>query len=92
MDHAVDAKFATLKAGQDAEQEIVAEFVACVLCNLYGIEGFGSHVYRYISGYAETGNPLMVVQKIMKVLAEVEKCLKLILENAAVESLKRIIA
>ncbi|TCL74180.1 hypothetical protein EDC14_1004117 [Hydrogenispora ethanolica] len=32
----------------------------------------------------------MVVQKIMKVLAEVEKCLKLILENANVESLKRI--
>jgi antirestriction protein ArdC len=92
LGHAAHAKFATLKAGQDAEQEIIAEFVACVLCNLYGIEGFESHAYRYISGYAETENPPMVVQKIMKVLAEVEKCLKLILENANVESLKRIIA
>jgi Antirestriction protein len=92
LGHAAHAKFATLKTGQDAEQEIVAEFVACVLCNLYGIEGFESHAYRYISGYAETENPSMVVQKIMKVLAEVEKCLKLILDNAAVESLKRIIA
>ncbi len=92
LGHAAHAKFATLKAGQDAEQEIIAEFVACVLCNSYGIEGFESHAYRYISGYVETEDPQMVVQKIMKVLAEVEKCLKLILENANVESLKRIIA
>jgi antirestriction protein ArdC len=92
LGHAVHAKFATLKVGQDAEQEIIAEFVACVLCNLYGIEGFESHAYRYISGYAETENPQMMVQKLMKVLAEVEQCLKLILENASVESLKRIIA
>ncbi len=81
-----------MKAGQDDEQEIITEFVACVLCNLYGIEGFESYAYRYIFGYAETENLPMVVQKIMKVLAEVEKCLKLILENANVESLKRIIA
>ena len=92
LSHAAHAKFGTLKAGQDADQEIIAEFVACVLCNLYGIEGFESHAYRYISGYAETENPPMVVQKIMKVLAEVEKCLKLILENAVAESLKGIVA
>ncbi len=92
LGHAAHARFGALKGGQDAEQEIIAEFVACVLCDLYGIEGFESHAYRYISGYAETENPQMVVQKIMKVLAEVEKCLKLILENADLESLKRIIA
>jgi hypothetical protein len=59
---------------------------------LYGIEGFESHAYRYIFGYVETENPPMMVQKVMKVLAEVEKCSKLILENANVESLKRITA
>ena len=79
--HAAHSQFTVLKPGQDPDQEIIAEMGAATLCSLYGIEGFESHAYRYISGYAATENPQMVVQKIMKVLSDVEKCLNLILEK-----------
>lgn len=74
LDHAEHAKFTTLKIGQISEQEIVAEFVAAVLCSLYGIEGFEAYSYPYIAGYAKAEALQLVVQKIKKVLSDVEKC------------------
>jgi antirestriction protein ArdC len=75
--HAVHNAFRPLRGGQDPSQEIVAETVAATLCSLYGFEGYIYHGAEYIKGYANGQNPGKAV---LKVLADVQKCLTLILE------------
>lgn len=73
-----------LKRGQDALQEIVAELSAAALCRMVGksTEDTTGNSYRYIEAYAKQLE-LSPHRACMKVLAETEKVLKLILEGDA---------
>jgi hypothetical protein len=76
--HAVHAKLnGTLKGGQQADQETVAEFTAAVLMELYGLGDRTGNAWQYIQGY--NADPIKAV---MQALSTVEKVLKL-LEEAA---------
>jgi len=77
--HAAHHRIRPLQGGQDQTQEIVAETVAAVLCQLYGYQGYIRGAAEYVAGYAK-GNPGRAV---LKVLAEVEQVLNLILETDA---------
>lgn len=79
--HAVYSRIRPLKPGQDPEQEIVAETVAGVLCELYGFTGYAWHVYEYIRAYAEDKDSKGVVKAILGVLADVERVLGIILQE-----------
>lgn len=72
--HAVHNTFVDLKTYDSDKAEIVAEFTACVLCELTNIRGYGTQGYEYIRRYCggET-KPEGVLKKIMGVLSEVEK-------------------
>jgi antirestriction protein ArdC len=80
--HAAHNRIRPLRGGQDPMQEIVAETVAAVLCELYGYRGYIRGAAEYVASYAK-GNP---GKAILKVLAEVEQVLNLILEAAEVSS------
>lgn len=81
--HAAHGKIRPLKGGQHPDQEIVAETVAAVLCRLYGLDGYLWYGAEYVKGYAGGSNPGRAA---MRVLADVEACLDLILgEQAAVD-------
>lgn len=75
-----------LKAGQDPLQEIVAELSAAALCRMVGKQSDTlGNSYRYIERYANKVNmsPHMAC---LKVMAETEKVLNLILDNKGVMS------
>lgn len=73
--HAAHDSIESLKGGQDAEQETVAELTAAVLADLYGCDHTGD-AWRYIQGYAQ--DPLTAIYK---ALSSVEKVLGVILEH-----------
>jgi len=79
--HAVHATVRPLTPGQDPEQEIVAETVAAVLCEMYGYRGYAWHAYDYIRGYTGGKAGQELVKAIMRVLADVEKVLEKILQK-----------
>lgn len=75
---------AKLKPGQDPLQEIVAELSAQVLCRMVGRQpgdSFGNS-YHYIDNYAQKLN-LSPLAACVKVMADVEKVINLILEAEA---------
>lgn len=69
---------ATWTKGQDPKQEIVAEFCAAVLTELYCPEQVthGNH-YEYIMGYAKEMDK-DPTRAVLSVLGDVEKCLAMI--------------
>jgi hypothetical protein len=72
--HAAHAKVnGRLKGGQHAGQETIAEFTACVLMQLYGIEDRSGNAWQYIANYAT--DP---IQAIVKALTTVEKVLEVL--------------
>lgn len=85
----LQARGSSLKGGQVASQEIVAETVAAVLCRLYGMDGFLWHGARYVEAYAKGNNPGRAA---MKVLADVQATLALILDAAATTTLSAVAA
>ena len=80
--HAVHATIRPLKGGQHRDQEVVAETVATVLCLLYGYDGYVYDGFKYIQGYSEEQTPAAAIQAIMRVLADVQAVLGLILDGA----------
>jgi antirestriction protein ArdC len=66
----------SLKGGQVASQEIVAETVAATLCRLHGLDGYVYSGAQYVRGYANGKNPATAA---MRVLGDVQKLLALIL-------------
>jgi hypothetical protein len=60
-------------------QEIVAETVAAVLCQLYGFEGYIWHGAECVRHYASGGNPGRAA---MRRLSDIQAVLALILEGA----------
>lgn len=85
LGHAAHATFRQLRGGQHPDQEIVAETVSAVLCHLYGFDGYLYHGLSYIQGYAGGD----AIRGIMRVLADVQKTLDLILTAAEGEELER---
>lgn len=77
--HLAHHKIKGLKPGQDAEQEIVAEMSACILCLLYGYEGCIYQGWKYMQGYSG-GDPVKTIQNIGALLNEVELVVKFILK------------
>jgi antirestriction protein ArdC len=74
LGHAAHAKLeGGLKGGQDADQEVVAEFVAAVLMHLYGLGDRTGNCWRYVSAYAP--EPLAAINR---ALGTVERVLALI--------------
>lgn len=79
--HAAHNGLHPLTGGQVAGQEIVAETVAAVLCKLYGLDGYLFDAREYVAGYGQ-GN---AGRAVLKVLAEVEQVLALILDGREVQ-------
>jgi len=76
--HAAHDRIATLKPGQDAAQEIVAETAGAALCLLYGFEpGFQTVARSYVASYANL--PQSEVRKaVFSCLSDIQKVLELI--------------
>ncbi len=74
-----------MKGGQHRDQEIVAETVACVLCELYGAKGYLWHGWEYIRHYASR-DLKAALKAIMAVLNEVEEVLERIFAAAGMET------
>ena len=70
-----------LRGGQRWDQETVAELTAATLMHLYGERPNDGYSFRYIRSYAEQAGK-DVYAACMQVIAEVGKCLALILEQA----------
>jgi hypothetical protein len=79
--HAAHSKIEALKNGQDARQETIAEFTACVLMAVYGLKDTTGTTWQYIKFY----NPDNPVSAIMGALDTIGKVLDLILETATGE-------
>jgi len=71
----------SMKGGQDADQEIIAEMTAAVLCRLYGFKNHERYTFDYVSRYSGKD----VLKAVMKLLSEIEQCVNLILETASKE-------
>lgn len=84
--HGVHNTFKPIKGGQHADQEIVAETVAAVLCNMYGYTGYLYQGYNYIKYYAKATDGKGVVREVLKVLSDIQKVLEIILDNAEAKS------
>lgn len=82
LGHAIHNTIRPLKGGQDPDQEIVAETVAAVLCQIYGYDGYIYHGYNYISSYANSNNAAGTVKAIMRVMSDVQKVIEIILSSA----------
>ena len=67
LGHAVHARLSgQLKGGQHEDQEVIAEFVSCVLMHLYGHEDRTGNAWRYISGYAADNKPMVAIQRALR--------------------------
>lgn len=80
--HAAHGRFKKQKGGQHRDQETVAEMTAAVLCEMYGYREYIGNCWSYIRAYNDR-DPEQALRGIMGVLADVEKCLELILGTAA---------
>lgn len=75
--HAIHAKIdGELKGAQIVEQEVVAEFTATVLMDLYGYSDHTGNAWHYIGSYAK--DPLVAISKAM---GTIEKVLQILLES-----------
>ncbi len=79
--HAVHDTFKKLKGGQHSDQEIIAETVAAVLCELYGYREYTWNNWKYVKHYA-SNDPKKALRVIFSVLSDVEEILKRIFDAA----------
>lgn len=82
LTHAAQKKIdGKLNGGQDTDQEVIAEFTACVLADMYGQDstGFG---YHYIRGYVG-GDKDKVTKCVMRLISKIQKILDLIIDAKA---------
>lgn len=76
--HSAHAKIEKLKGGQDARQETIAEFTACVLMEVYGLKDTTNEAWKYIKHY----NPENPVNAVVSALDTIGKVLDLILTTS----------
>jgi antirestriction protein ArdC len=81
LSHCAHAKIrGGLKGGQHADQEIVAEFSAAVLAEMYGGAAHGN-TWNYIKGYS--GHDInKALKNILRLINEIEQVISLILATA----------
>jgi len=79
--HKAHSKIETLKAGQDPEQETIAQLSACVLGSIYGFD-VKEYTFNYISSYVDSNDPKIVSKMCLRVLSKVQKILMMILEES----------
>ncbi len=79
--HAAHARLETLKGGQDAKQEAIAQLSACVLGKMYGYD-IQNKTYHYIAGYAGGSDPDKVGKLCQQVLHKTGQVLTTILDAA----------
>lgn len=77
--HAAHSKLEHLKGGQDARQETIADFTACVLMQVYGLKDTTGLTWQYIKSY----NPDNPMSAIIGALDTIGKVLDLILTASA---------
>jgi hypothetical protein len=77
--HAAHSKIEHLKGGQDARQETIADFTACVLMEVYGLKDSTGLTWQYIKSY----NPDNPMSAIIGALDTIGKVLDLILTASA---------
>lgn len=82
LGHAVHNTFKTLKGGQQADQEIVAEMVSAVICQIYNVKGYEYNSYKYIENYSQDKTPKGVIKSIMQVFNDVEIVLEKVFKIA----------
>jgi len=82
--HKAHSKIETLKAGQDPEQELIAQLSACVLGSLFGFD-VKAYTFDYISSYIGSKDPAIVGKKCLRVLSKVQKILNMILEESNIK-------
>ena len=71
---------------RNPRQEIVAETVAAVLCRLYGYDGYLAEARDYVAFYA---GEQKAERAIMRLLADVERVLDVILAPASAVEIER---
>lgn len=75
--HSIHARIdGELMAAQSVEQEVIAEFTATVLMDLYGYSDHTGNAWHYIGSYAK--DPLVAISKAM---GTIEKVLQILLEG-----------
>jgi len=81
--HAAEKKLnGSVKAGQDAMQEIVAEFSASVLMRMFGLKAGTKNTYDYIKRYAYEKDK-EVIESVIPLISRISKVVNLILEESA---------
>ena len=75
--HSAHARLETLKGGQDPRQETIAEFVSCILMQIYGLRDTTGYTWEYVKSY----NPENPIKAIMDALDTIDKVLNQILET-----------
>jgi hypothetical protein len=79
LSHAAHSRIEHLKGGQDARQETIADFTACVLMQVYGLKDTTGTTWNYIKSY----NPENPTGAILSALDTIGKVLDLIVTAAA---------
>lgn len=69
--HQVHGTIRPLRGGQHMDQEIVAEMVSCVLCELYGFTGYLWQGWDYMKAYVGE-DPVKTLKVISSVLNDVQ--------------------
>jgi len=79
--HAADEKVqGAIKAGQDSNQEIVAEFGAAVLMRMFGLKAGTKNTYEYIDKYADNLKK-ETVDAVIPLVSRIGKAINLILDE-----------
>ena len=78
LSHAAHSRIERLKGGQDVRQEIIADFTACVLMQVYGLKDTSGITWNYIKSYSPE-NP---IGAILSALDTMGKVLDLIISSA----------
>lgn len=68
--HAAHATIEHLKGGQDARQETIAEFTACVLMHVYGLKDTTGYTWDYIKAY-NPDNPMNAIKNALDTIGKV---------------------
>lgn len=76
--HQVHNSITPLRGGQHTDQELVAEMVSVVLCEMYDVQGYEYQGWKYMQGYAGE-DPVKTLRAIGSVLNDVEAVVKKIL-------------
>jgi antirestriction protein ArdC len=78
LQRVVTSRGGSLKGGQVASQEIVAEVVSAVLCKLFNLAGHLPHAVGYVDNYAGKQG---AAKAAVRVLGDVQAVLELILDD-----------